>query len=83
MFKFPEYGLYLGEKLIFTRDGHGRATQVEAANVVFERRKIDGENGETFKIKPLHPVAELRRDAPRRPSRPKKRATSASRIWSS
>lgn len=62
-FKFPEYGLYLGEKLIFTRDDKGRATRVEAASVVFERRKLDGENGETFKIKPLHPVAELRREA--------------------
>ncbi len=37
--------------------------RVEAANVVFERRKIDGENGETFKIKPQHPVEELRRAA--------------------
>lgn len=63
VFKFPEYGLYLGEKLIFTRDGKGRAQRVEAANVVFERRKIDGENGETFKIEPLHPIAELRRAA--------------------
>ncbi|HTU93592.1 MAG TPA: M15 family metallopeptidase, partial [Gemmataceae bacterium] len=62
-FKFPEYGLYLGEKLIFTRDDKGRATRVEAANVVFERRRIDGENGETFKIKPQHPVADLRRAA--------------------
>lgn len=62
-FKFPEYGLYLGEKLIFTRDENGRATRVEAANVVFERRKIDGENGETFKIKPLHPIEQLRRAA--------------------
>lgn len=62
-FKFPEYGLYLGEKLIFTRDDKGRATRVEAANVVFERRKIDGENGATFKIKPQHPIAELRRAA--------------------
>jgi CubicO group peptidase (beta-lactamase class C family)/D-alanyl-D-alanine dipeptidase len=62
-FKFPEYGLYRGEKLIFTRDDKGRATRVEAANVVFERRKIDGENGETFKIKPQHPIAELRRAA--------------------
>jgi|SRR5579884_1507105 len=62
-FKFPEYGLYQGEKLIFTRDEKGRATCVEAANVVFERRKIDGENGETFKIKPQHPIAELRRVA--------------------
>lgn len=62
-FKFPEYGLYLGEKLIFTREGNGRATRVVAANVVFERRKIDGENGETFKIEPQQPIAELRRAA--------------------
>jgi CubicO group peptidase (beta-lactamase class C family)/D-alanyl-D-alanine dipeptidase len=62
-FKFPEYGLYLGEKLIFTRDDKGRAQRVEAASVVFERRKIDGENGETFKIKPLHPIDELRQTA--------------------
>jgi serine beta-lactamase-like protein LACTB len=62
-FKFPDHGLYLGEKLIFTRNRAGRATSAEAANIVFERRKIDGENGETFKIKPLHPVEELRRAA--------------------
>jgi CubicO group peptidase (beta-lactamase class C family)/D-alanyl-D-alanine dipeptidase len=62
-FKFPEYGLYLGEKLIFTRDDKGRATRVEAANVVFERRPIDGANGATFKIKPQHPIAELRHAA--------------------
>ncbi len=62
-FKFPEYGLYLGEKLIFIRDDKGRATRVEAANVIFERRKIDGENCETFKINPQHPIAELRRAA--------------------
>ncbi len=62
-FQFPEYGLYLGEKLIFTRGDKGRAQRVEAASVVFERRKIDGENGETFKITPLHPIDELRRAA--------------------
>ena len=62
-FKFPEYGLYLGEKLIFTRDRDSQATRVEAANVVFTRRKIDGENGATFRVQPLHPVEELRRAA--------------------
>lgn len=62
-FAFPQYGLYQGEKLIFRRDGRGRATHVEAANVVFKRREITGDNGETFKIKPLHPIAELRRAA--------------------
>jgi serine beta-lactamase-like protein LACTB len=63
VFKFPELGLYPAEKLAFTRDRGGRATQVEAAGVVFERRPIDGEDGGTFKIKPLRPVAELRKEA--------------------
>jgi serine beta-lactamase-like protein LACTB len=63
VFKFPDHGLYLGEKLIFERDKSGRATKVEAAAVVFKRRPIDGENGETFRIKPLRPINELRQEA--------------------
>jgi CubicO group peptidase (beta-lactamase class C family)/D-alanyl-D-alanine dipeptidase len=63
VYKFPDWGLYQDEKLIFTRDAAGRATQVNAASIVFKRRKIDGENGETFKIKAEHPIAELRRAA--------------------
>jgi serine beta-lactamase-like protein LACTB len=64
VFKFPdERGLYHGEKIVFTRDKDGRATRAEAAGVPFERRKIDGEDGATFKIKPLRPVDELRREA--------------------
>jgi CubicO group peptidase (beta-lactamase class C family)/D-alanyl-D-alanine dipeptidase len=63
VFKFPSFGLYHDEKLIFTRDRTGRATQVEAAQVVFARRKLDGENGETFKIKPARPLEQLRREA--------------------
>jgi CubicO group peptidase (beta-lactamase class C family)/D-alanyl-D-alanine dipeptidase len=61
--KFPDYGLYLGEKIVFTRGKDGKATQAEAAGVVFERRKLDGEDGKTFKIKPLRPVEELRKEA--------------------
>jgi D-alanyl-D-alanine dipeptidase/CubicO group peptidase (beta-lactamase class C family) len=63
VFQFPDYGLYMGEKLIFKRDSSGRATEVEAASVMFLRRHIDGENGETFRIKPLRPLADLRREA--------------------
>jgi len=62
-YAFPDHGLYHGEKLIFRRDRSGRATEVEAAKVVFKRRKIDGENGETFKIVPQKPIAELRVEA--------------------
>jgi serine beta-lactamase-like protein LACTB len=63
VYKFPGFGLYHDEKLIFTRDPTGRATQVEAAKVVFARRKLDGENGATFKIKPARPLDPLRREA--------------------
>jgi serine beta-lactamase-like protein LACTB len=64
LFRFPaETGLYHGEKLIFKRDATGRATEVEAANVVFKRRKLDGESGQTFRIVPEKPVEELRKAA--------------------
>src|SRR5262249_44918794 len=63
VFKFPDWGLYESEKLIFKCDSAGRATEVEAASVVFKRRKIDGENGETFRIRPLRSIEELRKEA--------------------
>jgi D-alanyl-D-alanine dipeptidase len=63
VFKFPDWGLYDGEKLVFRRDAQGRATEVEAAGVAFKRRAIDGENGETFRIRPLRPLDRLRREA--------------------
>ena len=63
IFKFPDFGLYHGERLVFSRDAAGRATQVEAAKVVFARRRVDGEDGTTFRIRPQRPVDELRREA--------------------
>ncbi|MCI0697384.1 serine hydrolase [candidate division KSB1 bacterium] len=63
VFAFPDYGLYHGEKLIFTHDQKGKATQVEAAGVVFKRRHLDGEDGQTFRITPLKPAEELRQMA--------------------
>jgi serine beta-lactamase-like protein LACTB len=64
VFALPEAaGMYHGEKIVFTRDRSGRATQAEAAGIVFERRRIVGEDGSTFQIKALRPVAELRREA--------------------
>jgi len=62
VFAFPaSAGMYYGEKLVFTRDASGRATKVTAASVPMERRKLDGEGGETFKITPVKRVAELRK----------------------
>ncbi|MGH7456048.1 MAG: M15 family metallopeptidase, partial [bacterium] len=63
LFAFPDYGLYHGEKLSFTRDQNGKATQVEAASVIFKRRHLDGEDGQTFRITPLKSAEELRQIA--------------------
>lgn len=63
IFKFPDHGLYHGEKLIFKRSTEGKATEVEAASVVFKRRHLDGEDGKTFRIASRRPIEQLRRDA--------------------
>jgi serine beta-lactamase-like protein LACTB len=63
VYRFPDHGLYLGEKLRFTRDKTGRATKVEAAMIEFERRKLIGEDGSTFKIAPAKPMEEVRKAA--------------------
>jgi len=63
VFRFPKGGLYDGESIVFTRDATGRATRALAAGVAFERRKIDGDDGSTFRIAPVRPVAELREEA--------------------
>lgn len=62
VFKFPDYGLYHGDRLIFKRDRSGRATEVDAASVLFQRRPLP-RAGETFRLKPRRPIEELRRTA--------------------
>lgn len=59
-YAFPDYGLYHGEGLKFTRDSDGIATQVVAAEVKFERREVGTKDGETFQIEPVKPVDDLR-----------------------
>ncbi len=62
-FQFPDYGLYHGEGLTFTRNAQGFAREVEAAEVRFVRREVGTKDGETFKITPVKPIDELRADA--------------------
>ncbi|UCF21563.1 MAG: serine hydrolase [Gemmatimonadota bacterium] len=62
-FAFPDWGLYHGERLAFSRDEAGRADRVEAAGVVFERRAVGPGAGGSFRIEPLRPVDELREEA--------------------
>jgi D-alanyl-D-alanine dipeptidase len=63
-FRFSEQGSRAGQRLIFKRDVHGRATQVKVENVVFKRRQIEPEPGSNqLRVKPLRPVAELLKEA--------------------
>jgi len=62
-FKFPSYGLYHDEGLTFSRDQMGNATEVVAAEVKFIRREVGTRDGETFKITPVKPIAELKQTA--------------------
>ncbi len=59
VFKFPDWGLYHGEKLIFRRDGRGQATEVEAASVRFKRRP----NHSDFRLATRRPIEELRKES--------------------
>ena len=49
--------------VVFTRDRHGRATQVAFDTVVLKRRPIEPESGNQLRIKPVRPVAELMKEA--------------------
>lgn len=64
VFKFPTRGLYDGERLTFTRDENGRATQVVAGTVTFKRRNVGPEEGaKQLRITPVRPVSELVKEA--------------------
>ncbi len=63
VYAFPDWGLYHGEQLVFSRDDADRATSVEAASVAFARRDVGTEAGGTFRIDPVRPVDELRAEA--------------------
>jgi D-alanyl-D-alanine dipeptidase len=49
--------------LIFTRDAHGRGTQVEVNGSILKRRQIEPESGNQLHVKPLRPVPELMKEA--------------------
>ena len=62
-FQFPDHGLYDRERATFLRDADGAVTAVRIGWVEFKRRQTGPDEGEVFRIKPLRPVDELRREA--------------------
>jgi len=64
VFKFPAQGSHAGQRIVFTRDAKGRATQVEAGSVLYRRRQVGPEEGAMqLRVKPLRPVPELMKEA--------------------
>ena len=60
-FAFPDFGLYHGEQVIFSRLSNGVAREVNAAGVRFPRRAVGSE--QTFTILPRKPIDVVRREA--------------------
>jgi D-alanyl-D-alanine dipeptidase len=64
IFRFPDYGSYAGEKLVFHRNADGRVAEVIAANVRFRRRLVGSENNlGQARIRPLKPIPALMKKA--------------------
>lgn len=64
VFKFPDYGSYAGEKLVFKRDRNRRMTEVVAANVRFMRRRVGADdNVGQARIRPTKSIPKLMKQA--------------------
>jgi CubicO group peptidase (beta-lactamase class C family)/D-alanyl-D-alanine dipeptidase len=64
VYRFPAFGLYDGQDIVFHRDASGHATEAVAASVPFKRRALPEDNDRVnFRITPVRPPAELRREA--------------------
>lgn len=63
VFRFSE-GQHAGQRLVFTRDAKGRATQIEVGDALYKRRQIEPEGATNqLHVQPLRPVPELLKEA--------------------
>jgi CubicO group peptidase (beta-lactamase class C family)/D-alanyl-D-alanine dipeptidase len=64
VYRFPKSGLYDGQEIVFHRGADGKATSATVATVVFNRRALPADNDRVnFRITPVRPPAELRKEA--------------------
>ncbi|MEX0643358.1 MAG: serine hydrolase [Pirellulales bacterium] len=63
VFAFPTDGLYSNEQIVFSRDDRGQAVEAVAASVAFKRRNLGDSQAGFFRIRPVRPIDELRREA--------------------
>jgi CubicO group peptidase (beta-lactamase class C family)/D-alanyl-D-alanine dipeptidase len=61
VYRFPRWGLYDGQEIVFRRGPDGRATQAVVATVPFKRRPLPKDDERTsFRITPVQPISTLR-----------------------
>ena len=64
VYRFPAFGLYDSQEIVFRRDARGIATTAVAGTVPFVRRPLPGDDDRvSFRITPVRSPDELRRDA--------------------
>ncbi len=64
VFKSLAEGQHAGQRLVFTRDTQGHATQVEVGDIIYKRRQIEPEEGANqLRVRPVRPVPELLKEA--------------------
>ena len=62
-FRFPPYGLYPNEELVFERNDKGEIDNTSLNGIGFVRRSVGNIDGNVFQITPVEPVAVLQREA--------------------
>lgn len=60
-YTFADVGPFARQAVAFQRDPSGKATAAVVGGATFLRRALDGEDGRTFRIKPVRPVEEIRK----------------------
>src|SRR3954463_15667484 len=54
VYRFPAFGLYDSQEIVFKRDGRGLATTAVAGTVAFPRRALPGDDDKvSFRITPV------------------------------
>jgi CubicO group peptidase (beta-lactamase class C family)/D-alanyl-D-alanine dipeptidase len=64
VYRFPKFGLYDGQEIVFHRGADGKATSATVATVLFKRRPLPADNDRVnFRIEPVRPPSDLRKEA--------------------
>jgi len=62
-FRFPPFGLYPNEQLVFERDNRGKIHNASLNGINFKRRAVGDVEGGVFRIEPVKPVPVLEQEA--------------------